>query len=263
LLGFVESLTVPVVLGAAAGIYVLWRERDRSTALFLTSVAVFHVGFLALLLLRTSASFYYLSPAVPVFFMGAGLFLDRLLQVDWKLRPSWLLPGTVAAGMVAAGVPTLISDYRDGRRYDFRGAAQWLGAHLAPGDLVFSDQPMVLAHYLPGVRVQHLRLNPATLEQSVRLLHQSGRGAALWTVAPAPSHAFRTNLRQGGLAGWLYEHCQLRHSLGNGRVDFRQQYLQIYRCPPAVQEALPAGALADHPDSVATGTSPPRGNNQR
>jgi Dolichyl-phosphate-mannose-protein mannosyltransferase len=261
--GFVESLTVPLVLGAIAGIYVLWRERDRSTALFLASVAGFHVGFLALLLLRTSASFYYLSPAVPVFFMGAGLFLDRLFQVDWKLRPSWLLPGTVAVGMVAAGFPTLISDYRDGRRYDFRGAAQWLETNLAPGDVVFSDQPMVLAHYLPGVQVQHLRLNPATLEQSVLHLRQSGRGEALWTVAPAPSHALRTNLRQGGLAGWLYQHCQLRHSLGTGRVDFRQQYLHIYRCPPSAQEALPAGALADHPDSISTGTGPPRGNNQR
>jgi Dolichyl-phosphate-mannose-protein mannosyltransferase len=263
LLGFVESLTVPVALSAVAGIYVLWRERDRSTALFLASVAAFHVGFLALLLLRTSASFYYLTPAVPVFFMGAGVFLDRLFQVDWKLRPSWLLPGTVAVGMIAAGAPTLISDYRDGRRYDFRGAARWLEAHRAPGDVVFSDQPMVLAHYLPGVRVQHLRLSPEPLEESVRLLHQSGRGEALWIVAPAPSHAFRTNLKQGGLASWLYEHCQLRYSLGNGRVDFRQQYLHIYRCPPMTQEALLAGPLADHADSGGAGASPPRGEDRR
>jgi hypothetical protein len=62
-------------------------------------------------------------------------------------------------------------------------------------------------------------------------LRQSGRGEAVWIVAPAPSHAFRTNLKSGGLLSWIYDNCQVRNTLGVGRVDFRQQYLQIYRCP--------------------------------
>lgn len=233
LLNFVESLTVPLVLTSVAGIYLLWRGRDRPLAILLTSLGVFPVAFLTLISFRTAVSTYYLLPAVPVFFAGAGVFLDRLLGLDWNPGPRWLLPAMVATIIVAAGAPTLISDYRDGRRFDFRGAARWLDTRMAPGDLVFSDQPMVLAHYLPRSRVQHLRPDAAPLVQAMGTLDRAGGGGALWVVAPARSHAFRTNLKQGGLIDWIYGNCQVRGTIGVGRVDFRQQYLQIYRCPPA------------------------------
>ena len=228
-IAYVESLTLPLVLVGTLGIYLMWRERDRTLALFLGSVAIFPIVFLSLLSLRTPVSQYYLLPTAPVFFIGAGAFLDRLFEVDWKLPTRWLLPATVAALVIVAGAPTLVSDYRDGRRFDFRGVAHWLEPQLGPGDAIFSDQPIVLAHYLPGREVQRLRI-PAPLIQSVRELSQGGDGKALWIVAPAPSHAFRTNLKRGGLINWIYDHCQLRNTLGKGRVDFRQQYLQVYRC---------------------------------
>lgn len=233
LLAFVDSLTLPLVLIAVVGIYLLWRERDKVLALFLASVAVFPIAFLTLITLRTPSAQYYLLPAVPVFFLGAGLFLARLFEVDWRLRPRWLLPATVVAVVISAGASTLISDQLNGRRYDFRSMAHWLEPRLAPGDIVFSDQPMVLAHYLPGAQVQHLLADTTSLVQSVRQLHQSGAGGALWIVAPSRGHAFRTDLTRGGLIGWIYDNCQLRNLTGKGRMDFRQQYLQLYRCPPA------------------------------
>ena len=232
LLAFVESLTLPLALSAAVGIYQLWQERDRSVPLFLASLAVFPIAFLTLISLRTPVSTYYLLPTVPVFYMGAGVFLDRLFQVDWKLRPRWLMPSTVAVIILAAGAPTLMSDYRNGRRYTFRDAAHWLDERLAPGDAIFSDQPLVLAHYLPGRKVDRLRYNVDPLKESVRALGESG-GGGVWIVAPGLSHALRTNLKQGGLINWIYDNCQLRNTVGLGRVDFRQQYLQVYRCPPA------------------------------
>jgi hypothetical protein len=190
------------------------------------------MAFLALISLRTPVSTYYLLPTAPVFFLGAGVFLDRLFDLDWKVRPSWLLPAAVTAMVALAGVPTLISDHRDGRRYDFRGVADWLQSRLTPGDHIVSDQPMVLAHYLEGREVQRLRYDTGPLEESVRAARASDPDGALWIVAPAPSHGFRTNLRKGGLARWMYDNCQLRNTIGVGRVDFRQQYLQVYRCPP-------------------------------
>jgi hypothetical protein len=189
--------------------------------------------FLSLILFRTPVSTYYLLPAAPVFFMGAGIFLDRVFEVDWKLRPRWLLPATVVVLVLVPGAPTLISQYLNGRRFDFRGVAHWLQPRLTPGDVIFSDQPVALAHYLPGIDVQRLRHNTDPLRQSVRALYQSERGGALWIVAPAPAHAFRTNLKQGGLIRWIYDNCQLSNTVGRSRVDFRQQYLQVYRCPPS------------------------------
>jgi mannosyltransferase len=231
LLSFVESTTVPLVLAAVAGIYVLWQIRDRSLGILLTSLFIFQLAFLTLVRLTAPISTFYLVPVVPVLFIGAGVFLDQLAAMDWKLRPSWLFPATVAVIMLAAGAPTLISQYLDGRRWDFRAVAHWLKGPLVPGDIVFSDQAGVLTHYLPGTKVERLTADPARLGETVRLLQQSGPKSSLWVVAPAPSHAFRTNPNLGSLSRWLYDYCQLRNSIGVGRVDFRQQYLEIFRCP--------------------------------
>jgi len=234
---YAESLMFPLVIVGVAGIYLLWKERDRQLALLLTCLAGFPLIFVALLSLRTTVSTYYVLPTAPVFFIGAGAFLDRLFNVDWRMGPRWLTPVTVTALIVVAGVPSIISDYRDGRRYDYRGAAQWLEKRAAPEDVVFSDQHMVLAHYLPGNQVQRLRHDTAPLMESLRA-HESGGGGTLWIVAPAPSHIFRTDLKRGGLIDWIYDNCQLRHTRGVGRVDLRQHYLQVYRCPPAASGAL-------------------------
>jgi 4-amino-4-deoxy-L-arabinose transferase-like glycosyltransferase len=239
LLGYLESLTLPVALAAAAGLYLLCRERDRTLGLFLASLALFHPALVALVSLRTPVSQFYLLPAAPVFYLGAGVFLERIFEVDWKLRPRWLMPVTLTLALLAAGAPTLVSQYRNGRRFDFRGVAHWLEPRRSPRDVIFSDQPMVLAHYLGGAEVRKLRHDPAPLAQSADELRRSDGEAALWIVAPAPAHAFRTNLKAGGLASWLHENCQLRNTVGRGRLDFRQQYLQVFRCPPM------AGPLSD------------------
>jgi hypothetical protein len=231
LTAYVESLTLPVVLGGTVGVYLLWRERDRTLGFFLASLALFPLAFIALVSVRTPVSTFYLLPTAPVFFMGAGVFLDRLFQPQWNLSPRWLIPATILAVFITAGAPTLVSQYRNGRRFDFRSVARWLEPRLSPEDVVFSDQPMVLAHYLHGPPVQKLRGDPAPLRRAVSDLPRSG-GAALWIVAPAPAHAIRTNLKAGGLAGWMYANCQMRNTIGRGRIDFRQQYLQVYRCPP-------------------------------
>jgi len=114
--------------------------------------------------------------------------------------------------------------------------AGWLDERLGPADLILSDQARVLGHYLPGRIVIKLLPDPVALNKSVGRLQQAGRGGALWIVAPAPSHAFRTSPNIGSLKRWIYGNCQLRNTIGVGRVDFRQNQLQIYRCPPVGSE---------------------------
>lgn len=233
LLSFVESLTLPLVLTAAMGVYLLWRGRNRPLGVLLACMFLVPVAFLTLLSFRTPVSTFYLVPTLSVVFLGAGVFLDRLADLDWELRPRWLLSAALGLIIVATSAPTLISQYRDGRRYDFRSVALWLDERRAPEDIIYSDQPKVLEHYLPGTEVQALRGDAAPLARSVRDLETSRPGGALWVVSPAPAHAFRTNPKLGSLKGWIYENCQLRNTIGVGRVDFRQYHLQIYRCAAA------------------------------
>ena len=237
-LSFVESLTPPLVLASIAGLYLLWSGRDRSLALLLACLLGVPLAFLVLLSFRAPVSTFYLVPTTPIFFIGAGILLDRVASLEWELRPRWLLAALVAAMIVAAGAPTLLSQYLDGRRYDFRGVARWLGPQLGPGDVVFSDQAKVLEFYLRGATIHYLRGDPAPLAQSLRTVQASGSGRAVWVVSPASAHAFRTNPKLGGLQGWIFDHCQLRNTIGVGRMDFRQFHLQIYRCPPV---AAPGG----------------------
>jgi hypothetical protein len=155
-----------------------------------------------------------------------------LIEVNTGLRPRWLLSAAVGLMILTDGAPTLLSQYRDGKRYDFRGAARWLDEHMAAGDVLVSDQPQVVAHYLPGRQVQRLMADPIRLARAAGTSRQTGGNGSLWIVTPAPSHAFRVNPRLGSMNDWIYTNCQLRNTIGVGRLDFRQNYLQIYRCPP-------------------------------
>jgi mannosyltransferase len=263
LLTYVEGWTFQMVLASLLGIAVLWQGRDPFFARFLVSLALFPALFLLIVQLRTPISTYYLIPIAPVFFMGAGVFLDHVFGLQWRLRPAWLPAAAVTAMIVAAGAPTLVSQYRNGRRFDFKGVAGWLEPRLTSKDVVFSDQPVALAHYLPETQVERLRHDTGPLTESLRTLRSSERRGTLWVVAPAPAHAFRTNLRQGGLADWLYANCQLRNTVGVGRMDFRQQYLQVYQCPPEAPTRATDQPTRDQGDRVAASASPLRESTSR
>ena len=231
-LAYVDSLTLPLVLLAALGLYLLLKGSQSALALYMASLIAFPLIFLTLLSLRTPVSQYYLLPTVPTFFFAAGVFLDWLSRMEVRPFRRWVLPATVTTLVVATGLPTLLSDYRDGRRFDFRRVSRWIDAHLSPGDVIYSDQHMVLAHYLPDAEVRKLR-GTEPLAEELRRRRETGSSGILWVVAPAASHAFRADLRQGGLINWIYDNCELRNTVGVGRMDVRQHYLQVYRCATA------------------------------
>jgi len=244
ILGYLDGVTFPVALAGALGVYLLWRGAERPLARYLMYIFAAPVLVLLLLSFRTALAVTYFLPSQPALYLGAGLFLARLSRVEWELRPRWLLSAVVTTMMIAAGLPSLLSQYRNGRRNDFRGAALWLQQQMGPRDVVFSDQFRVMTHYLPGVTIEPLTTDPQLLRASLAAERRSSPPRAVWLVAPAASHAFRSYADAGDLVGWIWTHCQLRNTIGRGRFDFRQQYLQIYRCPPTAE---PGGGAADAP----------------
>ena len=244
LLSYVEGVTIPVVLAGLVGIVWVWQRHDRALALLLACLLIVPAGLLVLLSFRTPVSITYLLPTAPVFFIGAGVFLDRLADTEAGLRPRWLLTGTVTIFIIATGLPTFLSQYRDGRRRDFRGVAEYLTHRLAPDDGIYSDQAAVLGHYLPGRFVGRLAADPDLLQRSLRSLEHTAHGAALWIVVPASAQGgLRTTAQVTSMSSWIYENCQLRNTVGAARLDFRQNQLQVYRCPSA--PALGAGRTSE------------------
>jgi hypothetical protein len=240
MLSYTDVLTVPLMLVGALGTYVLWQGRDRRLALLLMCLFIVPVAFIVLVSFRTSVGITYLIPSLPIFFIGAGVFLDELAGVEWRLRPRWLLSATVAVLIIAAGAPTLISQYRDGRRYDFRGAARWLDKRLSPDDVVLSDQYNVVTYYLPGTQVSRLAADTAALKETIRTLEETGRGGHLWIVAPysAPRGSRQTTSNLGNMKRWIRHNCQFENAIGVARLDFRVKELHIFQCPSKTAAAI-------------------------
>lgn len=239
LLSFVDGLTVPLTLFGALGVLMLWQGRDRSLGALLACLFIFPVATLVLISFRAPVSTAYLVPATPVVFIGASVALDRLTEIDLGIKPAWLPVATMVLLMIASGTPALVSQYRDGRRHDFAGAARWLKGRQTQADVVYSDHPGILGHYLPGAMPQRLVADTARLADALRLQQQSGGGGAVWIVAPSP-HAFRSNAKLPSLTAWVFDNCQLHHTTGVTRLDFRQDQLQIYRCPAGNVDQLGA-----------------------
>lgn len=244
----IDGLTAELSLVAIAGILWIW-HRDRSLAVFLAALVLVPTAFLVALSYETAVSTAYLFPTAPVFFIGAALFLDQLTRLPVEPWTRRLLATTVLAVLLASNVPGLWSQYRDGGRPDFRAAAAYLKPRLGPEDGIASDQSRTLKHYLPEARITPLRRRPEKIQEAfdtVRLATSDGR---LWIVVQASLRAGFKNhkLGLGPIADWVYTSCQLRHTVEQPRLDFRNNGLQIFECPvsgglPSQQGAAPVSA---------------------
>ena len=227
----VDGLTAVLNLVAIAGVLWTWR-RDRSLAVFLTALVVVPTAFLVALSYGTAVSTAYLFPTAPMIFIGAALFLDQLTRLQLEPWTKWLLTATVMAVLLASNIPGLWSQYRDGGRPDLRAAAVYLKGRLGPDDGIVADQSRTLKHYLPDARITPLRRRPEKVQAALDTVRAAGNGK-LWIVVQASLRAGFKNhkLGLGPIADWVYGTCQLRHTVEQPRLDFRNNGLQIFECP--------------------------------
>ena len=144
-------------------------------------VLSFRSALLVLLSFRTPVSTTYLLPTAPVFFIGAGVLLDRLAAAEWELRPRWLLPPTVTTvhhrhrpAHAALAVPR-----RPAPRFPRRGRlAHRRGSRPGDVDLLGSGQ-RCCGTICRDAEVEPPGRRPEVLEQSVRALREAGRRGAL------------------------------------------------------------------------------------
>jgi hypothetical protein len=155
--------------------------------------------------------------ALPVVVL-AGFAVGEVFEL-LRTRGSAVAYAWVAA-VCAFHVPSVLSHFRDGSRYDYRTAAAYVGAHWRPGDRVAAVSGAPLAWY-ESVCNPTLWLPPSNpLPRIKELSLDAGR---LWIVVPSD----RTGLNSD-VGRWLYAHCAQELDVRRKRFDYRDYAVTVF-----------------------------------
>jgi hypothetical protein len=230
LLSYVDWLSITLACFAAAGLLWLWRDGDRSLVLLHLCVLGVPLGFLAIISPWVSVSTGYLIAAAPSVVIGAAIFLDRVMGYGSDPAKSRLVGVTCLVALLTSQGPRIVSQYRDGGRLDFRAAALHIKDHAAVGDVVLSDQPRMLRHYLPTTTIDQLEPVVESLLAGVRRVPPGG---ALWIVSATVRRGGFRELNLGSAQTWVRTTCRLSETYTVPRLDYKHNELRVYRCPSA------------------------------
>lgn len=226
-LSYLDGLLLPFACFAAAGLLWMWRDGDKSIAVMHACVIGFPLVFLAGISPWVSVSTGYLIATTPSVFALAAFFLDRLYERSSDRYPGQLVATTCLVVIMAASVPRVVSQYRDGGRLDYRAAARHVEALASPDDHVLSDQPVVLSHYLEGLTVEQLETDQAFLDHALGALPPD---ASLWLVSPVVRRGGFREVNLGTAEPWVRAWCRLTETYAVSRLDYKHNELLVHRC---------------------------------
>lgn len=204
-----------IVLAAAAAL--LPRERgERKPVVALLIAGALPAITLFWLNRRNDIGPRYFASIEAIGVLVAALGVDRLLST--ALRP--LLGAALAALLLLAQLPLLLSNYVDGQRYPYAQAATRLQAELRPDDRLVCDWSGILDYYFDATqgfsrRAIELPSSLPTLEE--RLVE--GHPTRAFLVLPRQRGRFVWPGRQQVLQDWLLTHARPFATLGETRLD--------------------------------------------
>jgi hypothetical protein len=217
----------PTALLAVLGLLFLGKE-DPSQAVCWTALGVSWI--VATVALPFVIPFHpgYLFPfAIPAFVL-AGYGMAKLYEM--LLPQGRLLAATVAVAFCFLDLPSVVSYYRDGSRYDYRAAALHIEKNFRLGDRVAAVSPGLLAYYA-GSCNGALSLPPAPLAELEKLETKSA-DARWWLVLPIGRSGKDELLRT-----WLARHCSEELVIQRPRLDYYDYRVEVFLYRPA---AFPA-----------------------
>ncbi len=219
-LGSLYLMGWPIDLLAVVGALLMWQRRPEQGVYWITLALV----WLAASALMPAFIVYHYSYAFPLSLAAVALAGFAVGEIYELLRSrSAAVAWTWVAAVCAFHVPSLLSHYRDGSRYDYRSAAQYIAAHWQPGDRVAAVSGAPLAWYEP-VCNPTIWLPPA--DPLPRIKQLSAEPERLWIVVPCD----RTGL--GPTVGrWLNAHCSHELDVRRKRFDYRDYAVEVFLHP--------------------------------
>lgn len=222
-LGGVSQLGPPVAALAAVGVGLLVADRHpgrwvwagwagvwAGSLVVLPNVMVYHPAY---------SSVFLVGPLVT-----AGYAAGELAR---RAHPAGWVRAGVLAGLLAVGLPGLVSHYADGSRFDTRTAAHFLADRRTAGEPAAAVSAGVYAHYRPELADLAL-LRPEALRADLERFAAAAGGRPGWVVL---------QVGRGGLADdvidWLAAHARRVRVIRAVRLDYYEFAVEVYRVEPA------------------------------
>jgi hypothetical protein len=208
-LASIHMLGWPVALLAVLGGILLTEGRDPQRFYWLACVS----AWAAVSLLLPGMIEYNPRYVFPFALTGVVLAGSAIDVIGDRLRTGmpWAAAGWVIVTL-GLGLPSLLSHYVDGSRFDIRAAARYVSEHWEPGDRVVTHSYLTFIHYAP-------RCEPAFAIPGEANLHEELR-----RITAAPGRTWFVVTSTGGgpmepLRGWLLEHAAAREHIEGNRID--------------------------------------------
>lgn len=242
----VEWMTLPVVvaaIGAAALLVVRGRVPERRMGL-MTLIGGSSCVMLTLVAgMRTAVYADYLTSTLPLVFVVIGCAV-ALLERELSPPARGLLAGAAMLVFGAAMAPAVVSNLKDGMRFDYRPAYRFV--EQFGSDRLIVGSPLALQRfYAPALRYRGFPEGVAELQKL-----QSENGG-FWLILEYA----RRGLQAGGddVQRWADLQCRTALRTERGRLDYRVYRVDLAWCgndvPPGIVGS-PASTL------VTPGTTP-------
>lgn len=221
ILASVSQLGWPVALLALLGAVSAWKRRGEQDGYWLAWAGLWAGAIVAL----PFAIPYHPGYVFPLSLAAVVLAGRTVAQIYEGLRLQNSFAAAAWLGLAALlNLPGVVSHYRDGSRYDFRGSAEYVNTHWQPGDRVATASPTLLRYYLAdGIEpVVFKGANPVP-----RLKQYAREPGRLWIVFPSPRAGKPEAVRE-----WLSRNCSQRLVLCKQRFDYYEYTTEVFLYEP-------------------------------
>ncbi len=221
-LGMIQWVTPEVLLaGLLAAGFLFWRgdADERRWGLLALGALTTGGGLILASGFRNDVYADYGQSMLPVVFLTCGALAARAWQQPEPVVK--MIAATAVAVLLAAEIPGLLSNFRDGMRFDYRPAFAYVTAH-DPQRLVLGPSQAIQRAYAPALTFEEIGGSQASLAGALT------RSGGYWLIISRHRNGW-----SGGdqdMQDWVDSNCRVTLRSGASRFDYRQYDVELAWC---------------------------------